>query len=127
MPVVQKNPLKNWRLYALLLLLVISFYTGWNFIFWIGFVILNLSNFADPAYRAELNKPAGPLIKPLLIGFGLILGVPIIFYLTPVFYNVSFNSMIPEILVAIAFFVSIVIGYLVQMRIAKRQEILKDL
>jgi hypothetical protein len=112
---VLKNPWKDWRIYAALLLLSISFFTDWNWLFWIGFAIIY---FTDPGFRLRIHEPAGPLAFLL---------IPIAFYLWALYYHTPFNPVFPELLMVAAFIMFICIAFVIRKHTAKRQEILKDL
>jgi len=55
----------------MLLLLALSFFKGWEWIFWVGFPILV---FTDPGTYQRPQQPAGPLSKLLLVAYFLIMG-----------------------------------------------------
>ena len=74
-----------------------------------------------------MNEPLGPLAYLLIPAVFLIMGIPLVFLLWALYYNTTFNPVFPELLMVVGFIATISIGFVVQKRAAKRQEILKDL
>jgi hypothetical protein len=118
-----QNPLRSWRCWAVLILFFLSFYKGWDLLFSAGFIFL-LATDRTPYQRTEVSSAFG---KFILGAFFLIWLLPIAVCIFGLVGWGNPHLIFPLVLVATGFAVSMLIGFGIYRRAAKRQEILKDL
>jgi hypothetical protein len=126
-----QNIQKSWRFVAMLLLLALSFFKGWEWIFWVGFPILVLT---DPGTYQRPQQPSGPLSKVLLAAYFLVMGCAVGIMIWEILTFRSVNTFWAITLILSGSLTMLLFGVIALRRkttpeenATKRQEILKDL
>jgi hypothetical protein len=126
-----QNLQKSWRFGAILLLLALFFCKGWEWIFWVGFPVLLLT---DPTTYQRPKQPSGPLGKVALVAYFLVMGSFIGVLIWEILTYRSVNTFWAVTVIISGSLTMFFFGIITLRRkqtsedhTTKRQEILKDL